>query len=385
MAKKLNILHIIKTLHLGGAETNLLNLLREMDSNKINSHAAYSYGGELETVFLAEKVRLFKYAEKNHKVKSFASLGIALRLCKYIKDNDIDIVHTHNFSAHIWGAMAAKLTGRKILEHVHDFRYLDPKDYEMRRGENKQYRFIKFFKGVSDQIVVLTQQNMNFLKERKINVPKNIKIIRNGINCADIKILDEKSKVQLFKKFSMPKNAFVIFTPIRMAPEKNVDLIIRVAEKVIKKHPNIIFLIAGDGPLFAELNEMIKHKGLESNIKMIGFYQNIKELLSIADIFLLPSFLELHSIAILEAMSQEVPLVVSANTGSNNDFIVDGENGYLLDPFKDDGWADVLLKLYNDEKLRNTMGANGYNTCKNQFNVKDIAQKFQAVYKEMLV
>ena len=86
-------------------------------------------------------VRLFKFADQDHKVKrDLASFGIVARLAGYLRRNSIDIVHTHTFSAQLWGAAAAKLTGCKIVEHVHDFRYLEPEDFARRRGFNNQYK-----------------------------------------------------------------------------------------------------------------------------------------------------------------------------------------------------------------------------------------------------
>ena len=120
----IRVLHVIKTLSLGGAETNLLNLADALDSNSVESHVAYSFGGEIEQRFKKKGLRLFKYAEDANKVKSFASFAIIRRLMSYIRKNKIDIVHTHLFNAHLWGGTAAKFTGRKLVEHVHDFRYI---------------------------------------------------------------------------------------------------------------------------------------------------------------------------------------------------------------------------------------------------------------------
>lgn len=120
--KPIKVLHIIKTLSLGGAEVNLLNLARTVDQNRFELHVAYSYGGELEEKFKAAGLKIFKYASKDYKVKSPVTAAIVARLCRYIIKNKIQIIQTHTFSAHIWGSLAAKLTGCKIIEHVHDFR-----------------------------------------------------------------------------------------------------------------------------------------------------------------------------------------------------------------------------------------------------------------------
>ena len=99
--------------------------------------------------------------------------------------------------------------------------------------------------------------------------------------------------------------------------------------------------------------------------------------------FLLPSFLELHSIAILEAMSMKVPVVISQDVGCNSEFIDQWTNGVLLDPFKDEGWAQALIKLLEDSQLRRKIGDNGYQTCLRKFNIQDAAVRFEKLYKDL--
>lgn len=380
----IRILHIIKTLGLGGAEVNLLNLLRSMDQSKFELHVAYSYGGELEPKFKEAGIKLCKYADQDHKVKSLATIGIVWKLANYIRANRISIVHTHTFSAHIWGSAAARLTGCKIVEHVHDFRYLEPDDFARRRGFNNQYKFIRYFKNVSDRVVVLTRQNREFLVKEGIYQPSVIREYQNGIPMVSHDKYREK-KEALIRQLGLPKDALIVLTPIRIAPEKNADLIVRAAAEVVKNVANAVFLIAGDGPLYNEVKADIESRGLVSQVRLIGYHADIGGLLDASDVFLLPSFLELHSIAILEAMSKGVPVVISKDVGCNSEFIRDWDNGVLLDPFSDDGWAAALTALLQNEGLRRKLGEAGLATCRQKFDIKDAAARFERLYQELVV
>lgn len=381
--QKIRILHIIKTLNLGGAETNLCNLVQMIDLSQFEIHVGYSFGGVLEDKFIESGARLFKFADKNHKIKSPASLIIVARLAVYVLKNKIQIIHTHNFNAHIWGVIAAKLTGAKIIEHVHDFRYLDPVEYKKRRGEVLQYKFIKYFKNCSDIVIVLTRQNADFLLTHKFCSQDRIRIIRNGIPVLDAPKPDAAEAALLKQKFGLNQDAMVILSSCRIAYEKNVDLILRIAPAVRKACANAVFLISGDGPLLEEFKRMIRDQGLEDSVKMIGFYQQIDNLLGISELFLLPSFLELHSIAILEAMNAKVPVIVSKDAGCNSDFINNRQNGVLLDPFVDAGWAEAIIGLLQDSQLRKRIGENGYQYCRENFNIKNVAEKIQNIYGEL--
>jgi glycosyltransferase involved in cell wall biosynthesis len=82
-------------------------------------------------------------------------------------------------------------------------------------------------------------------------------------------------------------------------------------------------------------------------------------------------------------MSMKVPVVVSKDVGCNSEFIESGTNGVLLDPFRDEGWADAIIRLLDDEALRRKTGENGYETCRDKFNINDVAKRFERLYGEI--
>lgn len=381
--RKIRILHIIKTLNLGGAEANLFNLVPAIDPDRFEIHVAYSSGGELEGKFRESRIRLFKYAEGDHKIKSFASLIIVLRLARYILKNRIRIVQTHSFNAHVWGILASKLTGAKVIEHVHDFRYLDPAEYKRRRGMTRQYQYTGYFKKMSDRVIVLTRQNYDFLLENKFYNRDQVVKIPNGINVAGAASTSAEKKALLRRKFGIGTSEAVVLTSCRIAAEKNIDLIFRIAPRVKKGYDKVVFIISGNGPLLGEFEAKVRGQGLEDLIRMIGFYPHTNELLSISDLFLLPSFLELHSIAILEAMRERVPTLVSKDVGCNNEFIIPWENGVLLDPFSDEGWLDAVINLLKDNELRKRIGEAGYRNCVENFNIRHVAEKIETIYRDL--
>lgn len=381
MIKKIKVLHIIKTLSLGGAETNLLNLASAFDAGKVETHVAYSFGGEIEARFRAAGVRLFKYANQSYRVKSLHTLPIILRLAGYIRKHKVDIVQTHNFNGHIWGLIAAKLAGAKVIEHVHDHRYTPPKELARRHGLLDQYRFIKYFRKQSDRVIVLTREHFDYVVKQGFSAADRVLELQNGIP------LDEETAslpLNVRQQFGIPPDSIVILSSARMEPAKNIDLILRVAEHVVKKAPQAVFLVAGNGTHLEEYKDRCRASNLQRDVRFIGFLQNMYDLLAVSDIFLLPSFLELHSIAILEALKMKLPVVVSEAVGCNDEFIESGKNGFLCDPFKDDPWIEALVQLLNNPDLRKTVGLKGYETCRRLFNIQDTAARFEKVYAGLI-
>jgi glycosyltransferase involved in cell wall biosynthesis len=372
----LKVLHIIKTLGLGGAETNLLNLTAAFDSKDIESHIAYSHGGENEGRFKNAGARLFKYAEGQHKIKSLQTFGIVACLVRYIRANRIDIVHTHNSNAQVWGCLAAKLTGVKLVEHVHDSRYMEEEEYRARRGTTAQYKYIRFFTRWSDRVVVLTKGNREYLLKHCLCREERIREIQNGI---PLGVFTPPPA----DRFGIAKEDPVILLSVRMAPEKNVDLVLRVAPAVLREVPNAVFLMAGDGPLLDELKKSVENTPIGARVRFIGFQPDVPALLGMTQVFLLPSFLELHSISILEALSQGVPAVVSSGVGCNSETLKDGVDAFLLDPFSDEGWAAAVVRLLKDRELGRKMGESGRKLCRERFDIQKTARRFEELYKEL--
>ncbi len=377
--KKTQVLHVIKTLSLGGAETNLLNLANALIPQQVESHVAYSWGGEIEERFKANGVRLFKYADASHKIKSLSTVGIVARLAKYILKNKIEIVHTHVFNAHVWAGMAARLTGRKVVEHVHDFRYIGQADREWGGCYINQFRYAEKVSKLSDAVIVLTEQNKEFIIQNRLHPEDEVWLIRNGISMD----YSAKSQVNERVKLGIQPDRKIFLTPARMSSEKNIDLLFRVVPRVTQECPEVVFVVAGDGPLLDNYRKRVLDEGLKDRLMFIGFHPNIRNLLAHCDAMILPSFLELHPISILEALSMKVPVMISKNVGCNSEVFANGVNGVLRDPSHPDKWADTLIEWSRNSDRRRLLGENGFRLCQEQFDIKKTAIQIKELYAQL--
>ena len=371
------VLHLIKTLELGGAETNLRNLVKVFDRSRVETHVGYSFGGPIEQDFAQAGARLFKYSDQSHRIASFSSLGVIFRIAQYVRQNKIHIIHTHNFNAHFWGGVAAKLTGARLVEHVHDFRYMPQDEYRRRRGFTAQFGHAPKFARWADRIVVLTQTDVETLT--RLGVPaRRIVRIQNGIPIAD----RPKPGLSLKSRLGLSEDSLVVFTAARLAPEKNIDLLVRVAADVLARNNRAVFVVAGSGPE----NDVLRRTAapLGDRFRFMGFEPDIEPLLSGSDIFCLPSFLELHSIALLEALNSGTACVVSARTGCHEDFLVNNENALLFDPFQDEGWAEGILSLLEDGAKRKRIAQNGRELCRTKFDILNTARSFENFYDQLI-
>lgn len=377
---QVKVLQVIKTLGLGGAETNLLNLVRSLDTAKVQCHVGYSGSGPLQEQFHSSGSSLIRYAHDEHRIRSLTTLAIVYRLVRYIRQHRIDIVHTHNFSAHVWGLLAARITRTPVIEHVHDQRYTPRSALIRGLGSIAQYRYARFFRNQADRVVVLTRRAAEDVIRERIAVPERVVVLRNGIPLSN-RIMKGRGGIR--QELGIRSSAIVILTCARIEPSKNIQLILRIASAVKRAAPSVVFVVAGSGSHLEAYRHQCKAEGLESQVRLVGYRTDIEPLMAASDIFLLPSFLELHSIAVLEALRMQLPVVISSRVGCNDEMIRSGWNGYLCDPYEDHQWVTTLADLANSAESRDRIGRNGRATCCTQFDIRSTAAQFEKLYLEL--
>ncbi|MDX9715166.1 MAG: glycosyltransferase family 4 protein [Dissulfurispiraceae bacterium] len=171
----------------------------------------------------------------------------------------------------------------------------------------------------------------------------------------------------------------------RLSHEKNYECMIKAAKIVLSKLPEIVFAIFGDGYKRRELQSLIDSEGIGSSFILHGFIKDIAALFYQSSIFVLTSFSEGFSNVLLEAGASQVPCVVSA-VGGNSEIIQDRKTGLLVeDPGNFNEFAEKIMLLLQDQKLRKEMGKNAMDFVVNEFSQKKQTQNYLRLYNELLV
>jgi len=169
----------------------------------------------------------------------------------------------------------------------------------------------------------------------------------------------------------------------RLWEQKAPQDYIAAIPKVIDEIPDAKFLVIGDGPLETELKKMSDKLGVGENVLFLGWRQDIKDLLKIIDVVVLPSLWEGLPVSILEAMALSKP-IVATNIKGNNELVVHGETGYLVEPGNPQEISSYVLKLLTDQSLAKKMGRLGYTRVKEKFALNKIVQQTSLLYENLL-
>jgi glycosyltransferase involved in cell wall biosynthesis len=235
---------------------------------------------------------------------------------------------------------------------------------------------------ITDKIIALTNREKKDTIAFKVAKENKLTVIHSGIEL-DKFTQSSTQDIRLLKNnLGIPEKALIVGTAGRLVPIKGPEYLIKAAEKVLQIHKNIFFLFAGDGYLKEDLAALAQDLGIEKNILFLGWKDNAAEIISLYDIFVLPSLNEGMGRVLVEAMALGKPIVAS-NIGGIPDLIFHGKNGFLVPPQKPRELAQYIQLLLEDENKRTKMGQEGKKLSQN-FSVEQMVQKIEGLYNHQL-
>jgi glycosyltransferase involved in cell wall biosynthesis len=235
----------------------------------------------------------------------------------------------------------------------------------------------KFSYSRSKKVIVICEAMKDILVNVYSMPEKKIIVIFNGIKLH--KSIAECNKEFLLNKFKI-KTGHLILTAIgRLADQKGHIFLIHALQNIIRQYPNILLLLVGDGPLKSALEAEIQRMNLSAHVMLLGYREDIEDILAITDIFAFPSLNEGLSYTLLEAMAAGKPIVASNVTG-NSEAIEHGETGLLCKKTDHKDLAGKILFLLDHEQKRKEMSKKAIEQISLKFNVEIMTKKTFDLY-----
>jgi len=371
---KKNVLQFIGSFHTGGSERQAVQLIRLLHEDaKFNVFL----GVLNDEGALREEVERLGFNEiPEFPLTSFYDLNFAkqIRKCvKFLRENKIEIVQTHDFYTNIFGITAAKLAGVKV-------KIASKRETGGMRSKVQKTIEKKIF-GWSDAIVVNSKAVEKYLLDERISAEK-LELIYNGL---DLERLQPKltDRNEILEKLGLPTNEnikFITLVANLRHDVKNQQMFLRTAQKVLQKFPNAHFVLAGEGNLREHLENLARELKITENTHFIGRCAIVPELLSISFAGALTSFHEGFSNSILEYMAAKLP-VVATNVGGASEAIVENETGFLVKSDDDSAMSEKFIQLLQDEHKARQFGENGRKIAEEKFSLETQKSKINALYE----
>lgn len=320
------------------------------------------------------------------KISPFSDLVALWRMFLYLRKERIDIVHTHTPKVSLLGQLAAKMAGVPvIINTVHGFYFHD----NMNSLAKRFYVLMeKIAAKCSDYILSQNPEDIETAIKLGICPKEKIGYLGNGIdlNKFNPDNFDYEFRKKKREEIGIPEDAIVISIIGRLVREKGYLELFQAVRELIQKHHNLWLMIIG--PEEPEKSDKIsidtfKNYGIESCTKYLGSRDDIPELLSICDIYTLPSWREGFPRSAIEAAAMGLPIVTTDIRGCRQ--VVDNRKNGLLVPVRNvHELRDALWKFIENPEMRKRYGSAGFKKAQKEFNEEHVCQKVLEIYQYFL-
>jgi len=377
--QKINLLYVITKLELGGAQKQLLNLINRLDRERFNIFLFTAKNGFLlKDALSINGLTIKKSRCLERPINPLKDFFALIEIYKYIKEHNIDIVHTHSSKAGILGRLAARLARARFIIHtIHGWSFNDYQPALCRIFFIWLERFTARF---TDKLIVVSNYDKQSGLRNRIGEEGRYQVIHYGIDYTEFFKKDELIKEEL----GIGDNDLVVGMISCFKPQKSPQDFIKLAFLINQALPNVKFILVGDGILRKCVQKMINRLNLHKSIILTGWRRDIHRILSAIDIFVLTSLWEGLPIVTLEAMLASMP-IVATDTGGIRDVVIDGQTGFLVAPGDVRGLSEKLILLLKDKNLRSAMSENAKNNLGFQFTLSNMLKDNQDLYNNLLI
>jgi glycosyltransferase involved in cell wall biosynthesis len=359
-AEPLRLMFVHTFMPVGGAETLLVNLIRRLDRARFSPEiCCLKHPGPLGEV-MAREVPLF-----SHLLAGKYDVRVLPRLTRLLANRRIDAVVTVGAGDRMfWGRLAARLAGVPVvLTALHSTGWPDVVG-----------RLNRLLTPITDGFIGVAEEHGRYLREVERFPPHKVFVIPNGVDTD--RFCPQKPDEALRRQLDLPPKAAVVGIVAALRPEKDHELFLRVAARVLRSVPQARFLIVGGGDLQPQLERSAAGLGIGSAVHFLGTRSDIPKLLSLVDVSVLTSKMEASPVTILEAMACGKPCV-APRIGSIPETIVDGETGYVTPPGDESELAGALTRLLTDPARASRFGQNARRRVEERYSLERMVEGYQ--------
>ena len=352
---------------LGGGERIVLKLAALLPQ--------YGYRASILTFFVHPECAALKsppcliYVLPLQRTYDLTAFRAVVDFRRFLKQQQIQIVQTFFESSDLWAGLLTKMMSKaKLIWSRRDMGILRTRKHHI------AYRLMS---SVPDAVFAVSEQvRQHCIKVDRID-PTRVQTIYNGLNLADWNTVSRRPG---------PPSGILITTVGNIRRVKGHDVFIKAAASIAPRFPNVSFSIAGDvleHDYFAELQTLIVDLNLSDRFHFTGGITNLREHLSAADIFVLPSRSEGFSNAIVEAMAAALP-VVATNVGGNAEAVKNGVSGLLVPSDDPAALSAAITQLLSDPSQAMAMGIAGKALAAEYFTTEAMMHRITAAYGDLL-
>lgn len=377
MLRPLKVLVVMGPIAQGGAEWQLYELLRRLDRTRFEPVLVSIISSRYEELVIDDGDRTIRNAFASLDIPSYTvegynrnDLRTAREVLRVIRRERPDVVHTNLYAGELWGRVAAILARKPIVTHKRGM------PYKTRKPQNVLVDWLLNL--CSERIIVVNRaiqcelQRLQWLPSRKFTV------VYPGLDSSLWLRADEAELCELRTQLGL-ENAQVISCVGRLRPIKGQRYLIDAMPSILRECPNTRLLLIGHGASEQALRERVRELGLERDVLFLGSRADVRELLSISTVLVMPSVSEASPVALMEGALVGVPSVAT-RVGGIPEIVQDRVTGVLVPPRRVRPLVSAVVALLRDTETRARMSTSATECGRSRFDIARTVQQIEAEY-----
>lgn len=372
-SKKINILDLRDSPWMDGPGRTILDTAESINKEKYNLIVGAFDGGKKEENDYIVQARKRSLPVVVIKEKSAFDLDVIKQIKEFVTENDIAILHTHEFRSNLFGLICAKQLGIPVITTYHGWITNSFKASVYKLVDRILARFFNEITTVSEK--VRDQLSSILVPKEKITVINNaLKLERYTI---------DRDNSTLRQELGLSKECVLIANIGRLSPEKGQEILIRSAVKVIAEFPNVKLLFIGIGKDEEKLKLLSRELGIENNVLFLGFRSDMINVYNSTDLVVQSSFTEGMPNVVLEALAMGVP-VIATNVGGTAEVMEHDISGKIISPNSQIKLEEAIRHFLNNPEIYKTMSEKGIERVRRHFDFNTRTKFQEEIYSNML-
>ncbi len=369
--KVIPVLHIIKSLGRGGAETLLPETLLKHDQVGYRFHYIYfiPWKDQMVGAIKAAGGTVTAMPAGNN----LAIMSKIPAIVRYVRKHNIRLIHCHLPWAGITGRIVGKITGVPVVYTEHNL---------WERYHKLTYHLNKLTYSSQEQVIAVSAEVAASIKKHHKKAKPRVHVVLNGINTGKFQRTGTPA-IDIRAQFGIPSDAILIGITCVFRAQKRLTTWLEIAHVLHQKFPTARFLIIGDGVLKEEIHAKAAALNTSGYLHFAGLQTEIRPYLEALDIFMMSSEFEGLPIALLEAMSMEV-MPACTNAGGISELVKDEANGIVVPVANPMLLATRLEPYLADVSKIRAMGRKARETVIEGFSMEKMVGELEEIYRETL-
>jgi glycosyltransferase involved in cell wall biosynthesis len=370
---KIKILHVIDGGFLGGGQANILSICNNIDKSRFETAIAAKGGLAFEKEVRSAGIEFFPV-----ELPKMLRIKYLKNLVDIQKREKFDIIHTHGGVGGYYGrTLKKRIPEIKNVHTIHGIHYINNENFFIRNISKTIEQYLVQY---TNMTICETQNDLLTAIKNKIADSVKSVVISNGINLT--KYSNLKKNTALLKSLGLDESHFVVGNISRFDVQKNQKLIIQSAYYLIKKYPDMRFVLVGDGKTMNSMREYAREANLGEYVIFAGEKNNLPDYYSIFDVFVLPSLWEGMPYALLEAMASRKAILCS-KIPNLLEVIKNNYSALTFDPNDMDDLFREISALHDNKELKEKISQNAMIES-TQYDETEIVKQIEDVYTGVL-